>query len=233
MTRDTTDDCIRGPKSADGERRVRVLKRDALGTISLVEDAGRITILRDARTAPWWSRPFAIALCAREAAALRALDGLAGVPRLESHARGSLERSFIPGQPMHVARPHSRAFFTSAFGLLAALKRRGVAHNDLAKEANWLCTPDGRAAIVDFQASVVTRRRGFWFRTLAYDDLRHLLKHKRTYLPDALSARERRLLAQPSFAARTWAALVKPPYVWITRRVLGWPERVGAAERQR
>jgi RIO-like serine/threonine protein kinase len=164
---------------------------------------------------------------------LRALAGVAGVPRLLRCGHGVLERTFIAGEPMQVARPRSRAYFASALRLLAAVHRRGVVHNDLAKEANWLCTPDGRAAIVDFQLAIVARRRSRWFRSLARDDLRHLVKHKATYLPAALTLRERQLLARPSRLARVWRALVKPPYRWITRGWLGWPERTGAAERQR
>ena len=232
MTRDTIGDCNRGDVASHGVPQVQRLKRDTLGTIELVTMAGRTTIVRNARCAAWWARALAAALCAREAAALRALEGLEGVPRLVRHERGLLERSFIAGRPMHRAMPRSRAYFASARKLLRALHVRGVAHNDLAKEANWLCTPDGRAALVDLQLGVIARRPTCWFRMLAYDDLRHLLKHKRTYLPDALTARERRLLARPSAMARFWRALAKPPYLWITRRLLRWPERVGAAERQ-
>src|SRR5690606_34464229 len=100
------------------------------------------------------------------------------------------------------------------------------------KEANWLCTPAGRAALVDFQAAVISRRRGRLFRALAREDLRHLLKHKRTYLPDRLTARQRALLAHRGPLATTWSVLVKPPYRSVTRVLLGWPERLGRHERQ-
>jgi RIO-like serine/threonine protein kinase len=232
MTRDTSGDCNRGVAAPDG-RTHRLLKRDTLGTIELVSDADRTTIVRDARRAAWWARPVAVALCAREAAALAALDGIEGVPRLLRHERGFVERSFIAGQPLYRAAPPSRSYFVSARTVLAALRRRHVAHNDLAKEANWLCTPDGRAALVDFQLAVVARGSSRGWRALAYDDLRHLLKHKRTYLPSSLTARERRVLARPSTAARLWRSTAKPAYLWITRRWLGWPERGGPAERER
>jgi hypothetical protein len=103
----------------------------------------------------------------------------------------------------------------------------------LAKEANWLCLEDGGPGIIDFQVASVAPRRGKLFRMLAREDLRHLYKHKQHYLPHALTARQRNLLATPSIAARCWRALVKPPYRWITRRVLGWPERQGPEERRR
>ncbi len=50
------------------------------------------------------------------------------------------------------------------------------------------------------------------FRRRAYEDLRHLLKHKRTYQPQRLTARQRGVLARPTCPTRLWRALVKPPY---------------------
>ena len=54
-------------------------------------------------------------------------------------------------------------------------------HNDLAKEQNWLRGRDGRAYLIDFQLASRFRRRSKLFRIAAYEDLRHLLKHKRRY----------------------------------------------------
>ncbi len=93
---------------------------------------------------------------------------------------------------MQLARPQDPAYFRAARALLARLHRRGIAHNDLAKEPNWLVTPDGRPALVDFQLALVAPRRGRLFRILGREDIRHLLKHKRSYCPERLTARERR-----------------------------------------
>jgi hypothetical protein len=112
------------------------------------------------------------------------------------------------------------------------MHKLGVAHNDLAKEANWLTAPDGLPGIVDFQLAIVAPRRGALFRLLAREDLRHLLKHKRRYLGHALTARQRRMLATPTLLARFWRYVVKPPYRFVTRRLLAWPERSGAFERE-
>jgi hypothetical protein len=68
---------------------------------------------------------------------------------------------------------------------------------------------------------------------LAHDDLRHLLKHKRQYLPEHLTARQRAILAQPSPLSRAWRATGKPIYLFVTRRLLGWADREGAGDRQR
>jgi RIO-like serine/threonine protein kinase len=172
-------------------------------------------------------------LLRREAAALAQLGGEAGVPDLLAADRNGLMRSYLSGQVMFVARPQARDYFRSALRLVRRIHRRGVAHNDLAKEANWLRLDDGSAGIVDFQIAVVRSTRGKFFRLLAREDLRHLCKHKRHYLPNALTARERELLASPSVVARVWRAIVKPIYNAFTRGVLGWRDRSGPEERQR
>jgi hypothetical protein len=153
------------------------------------------------------------------------------VPVLLGFDGAVVRRSYIAGDRLDVARPRSRVYFARALRLLVRLHRRGVTHNDLAKEANWLSGPNDEPGIVDFQLAYAPRRRGKLFRALAYEDVRHLLKHKRTYVPDALTARQRALLARPTPLTRLWRACFKPPYLWITRRLLGWPERSGARER--
>lgn len=210
----------------------RILKRDSLGTVGLGVDGGIAVVVRDTRSAHGWRRWLAESLARREAAALAALDGQAGTPRLVGFDGHALRRTWLPGVPMHVGQPVTRRYYRRAQRLLFRMHRCGVAHNDLAKEANWICMPGERPAVVDFQLAVVSARRGRWFRLLAREDLRHLLKHKRHYLPDALTRRQRELLARPSLMARLWRMLFKPLYHFVTRRVLGWPERDGAEERQ-
>jgi hypothetical protein len=61
------------------------------------------------------------------------------------------------------------------------------------------------------------RRRSRLFRLARYEDLRHLLKHKRRYAPDALTAAERRVLARKSYLTRVWMATGKKVYYAITR----------------
>jgi hypothetical protein len=211
------------------------LKSDLFGTVTRVARPGTDdawVVERDARPARWWARPLAHYLMAREARALRALAPLAGVPKLEQFARGRLVRSWIAGNPMHVARPGDPTYFSEALKLLRRLHRAGVAHNDLAKEPNWLVTPEGRPALVDFQLALVSRTRGRLFRSLAQDDIRHLLKHKRTYCPARLTRRELHILATPSLVSRIWMSTGKKLYLFITRRVLGWADREGAGDRQ-
>lgn len=208
------------------------LKSDLFGTVWRGENDGRDFVERDTRGARWWAATLARRLCRREARALARLDGLPGTPRLLHADARALRREWIEGRPMQLARPQDAAYYRAARALLARLHRRGVAHNDLAKEPNWLVTPAGAPALVDFQLAHVAPRRGRLFRTLGREDIRHLLKHKRKYCPAALTARERRILATPSSVSRAWAATGKRVYTFFTRRVLGWSDREGAGDRR-
>lgn len=208
------------------------LKSDLFGSVWRDGERGREFVLRDTAGARWWLAWLARRLCRREARALARLDGLTGTPRLVAQDAGGLRREWIEGRPMQVARPRNADYYRAARRLVSALHRRGVAHNDLAKETNWLVTPTGGPAIVDFQLALVSRRRGRLFRSLAREDLRHLLKHKRSYCPDHLTARERRILAQPAVISRLWMATGKPVYTFVTRRLLGWADREGAGDRR-
>lgn len=209
----------------------QILKRDCLGTVRLVDSDGCCRVVRDTDHASPGLRWIARRLAGREAAALGVLRHEPGFPTLQRFDGRRLERSFLPGLPMHSAHAPDRRYFVDALKLLGRLHRLGIAHNDLAKEANWIRQPDGRPGIVDFQLAVRSKRRGALFRLLAREDLRHLLKHKRHYLPAALTRRQRALLARPSWPARAWRDLVKPPYNFVTRRLLGWPDRNGPVER--
>ncbi len=208
------------------------LKLDLLGEVSVVQDAaGNRVIRRETGPARWWLRPLARRLARREARALAQLDHIAAVPMLERWDGRTLDREWLDGQPMQLARPTDAGYYREALRLLRQVHRDGVVHNDTAKEPNWLVRPDGTPALIDFQIAMCFRKRGRLFRMLAREDLRHLLKHKRTYRPQALTARQRQILATPAMSARLWRASGKRVYLWITRRVLGWSDREGAGDR--
>lgn len=209
----------------------QLLKKDVFGEIRRVSRPDGIVIVRDSGAARPWARWLAGALMRREARVLEALDGVDGVPRLVSCDRSMLVRSYLAGTPMQHARPGGRGYFRQALALLITIHRRGIVHNDLAKEPNLLVTAPGRPAFLDFQLAMHFRRRSRLFRLLAYDDLRHLLKHKRSYCPESLTARQRRILSRPGLVARIWRRTGKPVYLFITRRLLGWADREGAGDR--
>ena len=204
-----------------------LLKADELGRIEMVERNGVRVIRRDIAAARWWARAFARRAAAREARALAKLDGIDGVPALLGWTGRELLRSYIAGAPMQQAQPRDRAYYRDALRLLAVLHRRGIVHNDLAKEPNWLVRTDGRPALVDFQIAWTRGRRGTLFRLLAREDLRHLLKHKRTYCPEALSAHQRAILDTPAPHSRLWRATGKRLYKLIARRVFGYWDNEG------
>ena len=89
----------------------------------------------------------------------------------------------------------------------------------------------GSPGFIDFQLAWYSPRRTRLFRIAAYEDVRHLLKHKRTYRADCLTAREQRILARPSPVSRLYMKTFKPLYLFVTRRLLGWADREGAADR--
>jgi RIO-like serine/threonine protein kinase len=154
-----------------------------------------------------------------------------GVPHLIEIENDRLTRSYLPGEPMHHARPSDPDYFIAAAKLLRKLHQLGMVHNDLAKEPNLLVRDDGSPAFIDFQIAWLAPQRGRLFRILAYEDLRHLLKHKRSYCPQYLTRRELSILDNPSLLSRTFMSTAKPVYLFVTRRVLGWAERDGAEER--
>jgi RIO-like serine/threonine protein kinase len=209
----------------------KLLKKDVFGHVSLDMEGELPVVTRDLRSSRLWLRFLARHLMAREAAALAQLTGLAGVPRLIGYDRYTLKRSWLDGRPMHQSRPRDVRYFMAAAKLLRRLHRRNVAHNDLAKEPNWLVTPDGQPAIIDYQLALHAPTRGRLFRMMAREDLRHLLKHKRTYCSCRLTAREKRILATPAPISRIWMKTGKPVYLFVTRRLFNWADREGAGDR--
>jgi hypothetical protein len=220
------------PGSADAFQAKEVLKTDLFGRIELGEVAGPgggalRAVRRDFRAGALWLRPVAALLARREARALGWLTPVEGVPRLLDRGRGRFLRSYLEGRRLAEVAPRDPAYFAEARRLLRRIHALGVTHNDTHKVHNWLVTPEGRPALVDFQIAGRHGARTRWFRLCALEDIRHLLKHKRSFCPEALTARERALLARRSWIARGWLATVKPVYVLVTRRLLRWRDAEG------
>ena len=209
-----------------------VLKSDAFSRVTLGRLGDTVVVERDVGPTPFWSKPLAYVLFWRERRALRRLTGVPGVSELVASDRTRLYRSWLSGVPLHIAEPHGdTAFFRAAKQSLYALHRRGVVHNDLAKQQNWLRLTDGGPALIDFQLASVHPRKGKLYRILAYEDLRHLLKHKKRYCADALTARERRILATKSLPTRLWMASGKRVYNTVTRGIFSWSDGEGGHDR--
>jgi len=208
-----------------------ILKKDLFGEIRLANHAGECVVVRDSAAAARGLRWLARRLLRREARALARLAHIEGFAEIVQLDKDSLTRSFLDGAPMQRSKPADPAYFKAAARLLRRMHRAGIVHNDLAKEPNFLVRPDGKPAILDFQIACSSATRSKLFRVAAREDLRHLLKHKRTYCAQQLTARELNILATPGVAALAWSKTVKPVYLFITRRILGWADREGAADR--
>jgi len=171
-----------------------VLKRDLFSTIERgrfhTENGAVDAVLRRLDDVPPWNRWLAKELFRRECRALAKAGGLSIAPPLLLVRKHFLVRGWIDGVPLHIAKPYGDvSYFRSAKSALRLLHRAGITHNDLAKEQNWLYAR-GRAYLTDFQLAEFFPRRTLLFRLARYEDLRHLLKHKRRYAPNALTAAE-------------------------------------------
>jgi AMP-binding enzyme C-terminal domain len=213
-----------------------LLKRDVFSTV----ERGRFrdgtnevdAVLRRLDQVPPWSYPVARHLFARERRALALARDLDVGPKLLWSGRQALVRGFIDGVALHLAKPHGDlAYFRSAKLALRKLHRAGICHNDLAKEQNWLRGSDGRAYVTDFQLAACFKTRSRLFRIAAYEDLRHLLKHKRSYAPQALTAMERKILARKSVVASVWLKTGKKVYQAVTRGLFNFTDREGGGRR--
>jgi hypothetical protein len=212
------------------------LKRDVFSTVERGRfrgDGGEVdAVLRRLDSVPWWSYLPARHLFGRERRALAKARGLNVGPELLWAGRQALVRGFIDGVALHLAKPFGDvAYFRSAKLALRKLHRAGICHNDLAKEQNWLRGVDGNAYLTDFQLAACFKTRGRLFRIAAYEDLRHLLKHKRSYAPDALTLKERGILARKSFVASIWLKTGKKVYRAITRGLFNFTDREGGGRR--
>ncbi len=214
----------------------KTLKSDAFGKIEkgiYSTPQQDIPAIRRVYTRNILIKPLALALARNEKRALKKLMPLQSpyFPLLLEASKGSHVRSFIEGDSMHHAQNRiTPSLFKASKDLLITLKKAGVSNNDLAKEANWLITPESMPAVTDFQLAFCFKNlKSKWFLNLCYEDLRHLLKHKRKY--DAVTPIERQVLARKSFISSIWMNTGKRLYRFITRRCLGWQERQGPEER--
>ncbi|NPU63821.1 serine/threonine protein kinase [Bradyrhizobium sp. 83012] len=232
MSLPKTDSALLAARWSEGV----LLKRDVFSTVErgrFKTEAGDVdAVLRRLDEVPWWSFVLARHLFARERKALTLAKGLSAGPDLLWAGDRALVRGFINGVALHLAKPHgSLAYFRSAKQMMRRLHRAGITHNDLAKEQNWLVGHDGHCYVTDFQLAACFSRRSRLFRIAAYEDLRHLLKHKRTYAPDALTPKERKILARKSLFARIWLMTGKKVYRAITRGIFNFTDREGGGRR--
>lgn len=214
---------------------VRVLKSDAFALTRLVRRrGGALAVHKLSRWKPTSGRFsatgfFSRALLRREVRLHRLLDGVEGIPRLVAEdGPDAFLHEWIPGVTLNV---HSGRvaddFFPRLVGIVRAVHARGVAYVDLAKDENIVVEEGtGRPYLIDFQVSVDFANRWWWRRAvgrrLQREDLYHLEKHVRRYRPDLASIVETGA-RRKSFLNRAHGVVVKKPYNWVMRRLLGLP----------
>ncbi|MGR7996602.1 serine/threonine protein kinase [Xanthobacter sp. ZOL 2024] len=214
-----------------------VLKRDVFSTVERGTWADREGRAWPAVRRRWnevspWLAPLARQLATHEVKALEKVTDTGVTTPLLAVGHRFLVRGWVEGVPLQIARPSGDShFFHSARQALHILHRAGYVHNDLAKQQNWLRGADGEAWLMDFQLALPISRRWKLGRVLAYEDLRHLLKHKRTYCPDELTPREKAMLAKKSVPTRIWMATGKKVYRFVTRRLLSYSDTEGRGPR--
>lgn len=202
-------------------------KQDALGRVEKVEVDGsacarRVAVGGAIPGSAWIARR----LLERERRALRALEGLAGVPTLRSSHGDELVRTWVAGAPLARATSLPTDFFDRLDELVQAMHARGVCHNDLHKESNVVVAEDGRPWLIDFQLASVHVHGDRAFESRCREDLRHVEKHRRRYTrngrgPNGVESQGAGRGIPRSRLARAWRRFGKPVYVAVTRGALG------------
>jgi hypothetical protein len=213
-----------------------VLKRDVFSIVErgrFVTPAGEVpAVVRRIDEVPWWNLVLARLLFERERRALTIAGELGVTPPLLYAGRQVLVRGWIDGTVMQIAKPYGdRAFFHSAKAALRKLHAAGICHNDLSKQQNWLRGRDGRAYLTDFQLASSFSKRGLLFRMLAYEDLRHLLKHKHRYLREDMTPAEWKMRARKTPLSSWWLLTGKKLYHLATRGIFGFVDQEGGGTR--
>lgn len=147
-------------------------------------------------------------LLRRELRALQRLAGVDGVPgsafRVDAHA---IAARYIPGVTLgHVpAGQLDAGFFASLERLLQQVHARGIVHLDTRGTGNMLMTPEGRPALIDFQASLGTRwMPTSWRRWLGDLDMAGVYKKWLQHDPESMGPERRALYECMTRWRRLW-----------------------------
>ena len=178
----------------------RVVRATIGGTDWTVKDFG-------ARS--WWVRNlFGRWLLRRELRALRALAGVDGVPaqafRVDAHA---IAARFVPGVTLDRAprEQMNEAFFLALESLFGQVHARGLVHLDSRGSSNLLVTPQGRPAVIDFQAALrTTLLPPPLRRALEAVDLGGVYKNWLRHAPESLDAGRRAFYERSTRLRRLW-----------------------------
>ncbi len=168
--------------------------------VLLIEINGDKAVLKDHGACdPWFARILGPLLAAREARALRYLQGVKGVPELLARPDSkSLLLQYLPVSQLSAEENKSinwADFFARLRALLTEMHERGVAHCDLRSPFNTLIDANQDPVIVDFVASVTKGRpwnlpANWIFSRFAEADRAALIKLKQAVAPELVNALE-------------------------------------------
>ncbi len=210
----------------------KTYKHNSVSAVGLYVGGGRKAVLkcyrrRSLRGIP--ARWFGRLMARHEAAVLRRLQDITGVPRLLGrYGRAGIVRQHVPGRPLTRDAEVPVEFFRDLFRLLHRLHRRGVACVDLEKAENILLGEDGRPYLIDFQVAFYVPGRLLggswpvrWLRgQLQGADLYHARKHMRRLWPGQLSPRQQRRLRRRPWLVRL-GNMINTPYKKLRRWAVG------------
>jgi hypothetical protein len=165
--------------------------------------------VKDFAPRSWWVRNLLGRwLLRRELRALQKLAGIDGVPsqpfRVDGHAMAA---RFVPGVTLDRAprEQMTEAFFLALESLFVRVHSRGLVHLDSRGSSNLLATPEGRPAVIDFQAAL---RTGLLppplRRALEAVDMGGVYKNWLRHAPQSLDAGRRELYERSTRLRRLW-----------------------------
>lgn len=190
--------------------------------VLVIEIDGRRAVLKDHNQ---MDRLFALLvgplLVWREAKALRRLQAVSGVPTLLAipDRRAILMESITARQIVSLTDEAIdwAAYFSDLRRLIDAMHAAGVAHGDLRSPTNALIDQDGKAATVDFVASLhrghtLNLVKRYLFNKLCLVDLSAITKLKKRVSPELLGSDElesHEIAGQLGMAARAVGQFIR------------------------
>lgn len=175
-----------GLKKAD----VKLLRDGRWGNacVSVAEVNGERWTIKDFSNRHWLVKnSFAKLVLWRELKAIKKLAGLEGVPNkafmLDDY---TLAVQYIPGRVLaRVPEEEVTAeYLEQCEAIINAIHQRDLVHLDTRGTSNWVMTPDGKPALIDFQASVHTNGLPKKLRSFMEDmDMGGVYKKWKKYLP--------------------------------------------------
>jgi hypothetical protein len=185
--------------------------RWANARVSLFRSGAAQWVVKDFAPRSFWVRnTLGRLLLQRELRALQKLAGIDGVPgsafRVDAHA---IAARYIPGTTLGKvpAERLNASFFAALERLLQQVHARGIVHLDTRGTGNMLMTPDGRPALIDFQASLATHwMPQAWRRWLDDLDMTGVYKKWLQHDPDSMGEQRRALYEHMTRRRRLWVA---------------------------